>query len=120
RLGHELLGLVRAVLPPGTEFLQGRRLVLVVDIRYAPARNPVALEDRVDLLLAVDGHRDRTSYPHVVVGRLVLGECQSERRQGVVERLDEHVRIRLARDLDLGWARQPDEVALAGPERRQA
>src|SRR6267142_1372949 len=49
-LGHELLGLVGTVLPPGTELLQGRRLVLVVDVRQAPAWNPVALEDRVDLL----------------------------------------------------------------------
>ncbi len=120
RLGHELLGLVRAVLPPGTELLQGRRLVLVVDIRYAPARNPVALEDRVHLLLAVDGHRDRASHPHVVVGRLVLGEGQPPGRESVVERLHEHVRIGLASGLHLGRARQPDEVALAGPERRQA
>src|SRR5437879_6973809 len=74
-LGEELLRLGGTELPPGAEVLRRRRRVLVVDVRYAPAEDAVALEDRVHLLLPVDGHRDGSAHAHVVERRPVLASA---------------------------------------------
>src|SRR4029453_11906854 len=84
RLPQKLLRLRRAVLPPGTELRHRRRLVLVVRVGNAPPRDPVSLEDRVHLLLTVDGHRNGSPHSQVVEGRLVLRQRETERRWHVL------------------------------------
>src|SRR5215467_5282713 len=81
---QELLRLRRAILPPRPELFQCRGRVLVIHVRHAPAGDPVALEHRVDLLLAVDRHRDGASHPDVVIRGLVLRERDAERREHVL------------------------------------
>ena len=80
----------------------------------------MALEHRVHLLLAVDGHREGAADAHVVERRPVLGQRQPERRDRRRERLHDGGGIRLADGLHLGRALQRQEVALAGAERRRA
>ncbi len=96
RLGQELLGLGRLVLPVGAELGRRGRLVLEVDVRDSPAEDAVALVDRVDLPLAIDGHGDGAAHAHVVEGRPVLGQGQAERRLEELELFDDRGRVRLA------------------------
>src|SRR2546426_4988280 len=63
RFRQELLRVRRAVLPPGAELRHRRHFLLVVHVRNAPPRDTMPLEDRLHLLLAVDGHRDGSPHP---------------------------------------------------------
>ena len=118
--GQELLGVGRTVLPPGTEVFQCRLRILVIDVRHATADDAVALVHGVQLLLAVDGHREGAANPHVVKRRPVLGQRHAERRQRGRERLHDGGGIRLADGLHFGRALYHQEVALASAERRHA
>ena len=82
----------------------------------APAEDAVALEDRVDLFLSIDGHGDGAAHPNIAEGRLVLGQRQAEGRQHALEALHDGGAVRLADRLRLGQAGHPQDVALPRAE----
>ena len=73
----------------------------------------------VDLLLTIDGHGDGPPHPHVVEGRLVLGEGEAEHRLHRLVFLHRGGRRGLEDGRGIGQAGHEVDVALPGAEGRE-